>query len=705
MRRHAGDEQLASSHAERASLLAEKFFPCPEADLSDLDGAEASTGTPPALDIPQGVSPDDIQQVIKCTGAWKAPGEDLLPAGFLKACGKPLLEVLSSLVEASFTLAYYPRRFRAARVVVIPKPNKTTQQRETPGGWRPIALLSAVGKIFEAIIAERITAAAEKAGVLPDGQMGNRKSRSTELAAKVVELVARVSWDRESLASLLLLDIMGAFDTVNYRRLLHILRKKGFPDWVISWVCSFVTDRTVKLCFNGQQTDPYRLAAGVPQGSPLSPILFVLFISTLYEALAAHPRLIVVGFADDTNIMAVGPDTQSTCRDLEEAWAICTAWAKAHGMEFAPDKSELVHFTRGREAPSQPVRLGNATIAPVETTRFLGIWFDRKLSWRTHVHKLKAKATTQAKALARLTGPTWGCDLKSARRTYTAVIRSAMAYGAAVWHQTGPRPTGPARELQASQNECLRIVSGAYRATPIRHLETETAIPPLDLYLSFRAAAFETRIAASGKVKLLDNVCIKTATIIARKRIASKQRPPKKVPPVTSYTQKKLDLALEWQGGPGQRLKTALLEHWMLRWREDKARKKPHGSAMAELRLPDLKLHAIYDTKNLLKLCRKEAVVALQVRTGKTSLRDFLFKKTRIPNIASPLCPCGDALETVEHVFLHCILLEGDRVRLRRAIAPQPLHTGADMERLMSTLLGAKEMIGWLIGTGRLQQT
>ena len=136
---------------------------------------------------------DDVAYVLRNMSAWKAPGFDLLPAGFLKACGTPLHEALAKLADASFRHEHFPRCFRAARTAVIPKPGKTNEQRATAGAWRPVALLSIVGKVLEAIIGQRIANAAEEHRLLPEGQMGNRRGRLIELAIRMVVEATRAA--------------------------------------------------------------------------------------------------------------------------------------------------------------------------------------------------------------------------------------------------------------------------------------------------------------------------------------------------------------------------------------------------------------------------------------------------------------------------------------------------------------------------------
>ena len=190
-----GGPPAAHTYQEKAQLFAERFFPDEPADLSDItdDQFDPPSFPPNSVPVNQRVDADDVAYVLRNMSAWKAPGFDLLPAGFLKACGTPLHEALAKLADASFRHEHFPRCFRAARTAVIPKPGKTNEQRATAGAWRPVALLSTVGKVLEAIIGQRIANAAEEHRLLPEGQMGNRRGRSTELAVRMVVEAARAA--------------------------------------------------------------------------------------------------------------------------------------------------------------------------------------------------------------------------------------------------------------------------------------------------------------------------------------------------------------------------------------------------------------------------------------------------------------------------------------------------------------------------------
>ena len=511
LRRSPNADPIAVTHAEKAEVLRQQFFPLSPAVLDDIQETtfeDRSFGS--GFQVDQAVTPGQVARAIRSKGPWKAPGPDGIPTGFLRACGEPLHRVLARLIQACLKMEYFPALFRQAKVVTLRKPGKPRRQLEEAEGWRPIALLNTVGKVMETIVCERITEAAEKHGLLPANQMGNRKNRSTELAVRLLIDQIRTAWSYRAITSLLQLDIKGAFDTVCHLRLLDTLRKMGFPPWLTRWIRSYLTDRKATLVFDDEETEPMSPYTGVPQGSPLSPILFILYITSLYKELGKMAGISVIEFADDTNILAFGRTARENRLTLEQAWRICTRWAESHGMQFAPAKSELVHFTRSRQMPLDHIHLGTVELKPKSSTRFLGVWVDRKLMWKTHLKEVRKRLETQCLALTRLAASTWGFSLVKAREVYTKVIRSAIAYGASAFHRINPeasRPQGITKELSKEQASCLRTVTGAFKATATRALEAEAFVPPLDIYLNSRVARFEKRLQSSGIDDLINNNC------------------------------------------------------------------------------------------------------------------------------------------------------------------------------------------------------
>ena len=247
----------------------------------------------------------------------------------------------------------------------------------------------------------------------------------------------------------------------------------------------------------------------MPQGSPLSPILFLFYNAPLLEALnQSNLRLSLLGFADDINLLAYSESTVVNCTTLELAHDQCLAWASTHGMRFAPQKYTLTHFTRRSNFDLEaPVRIGDRVIAPSPAVRILGLQLDTNRCWEAHIKAINQKMKTQMYALSRIAASTWGVTMEKARQIYLGVIRPAISYGAALWQSPGSRRKGPAIKLQKHQNSGLRQVLGAFKATPIRQLETEAYVPPLDLWLNGRIARFQARLEKTGLARQIRDAC------------------------------------------------------------------------------------------------------------------------------------------------------------------------------------------------------
>ena len=203
---------------------------------------------------------------------------------------------------------------------------------------------------------------------------------------------------------------------------------------------------------------------------------------------------------------------------------MAAAWAHQRGMSFAPHKSEVIHFAKGGPTRTTAVRLGDVDVPAQGSGRFLGIWLDSKLRFNAHIKALKGKMETQINALTRLAASAWGCTTQRAREIYTKVIRSAIAYGAGTFHQ--PDKPRVAKALATVQNKALRRVLGAYKATPIRHLEAEACCPPLDLYMNKRLAEFERRMRDTGMGAKLDTAMTRVAAKLRGKRGRRRQGRP-----------------------------------------------------------------------------------------------------------------------------------------------------------------------------------
>ena len=195
--------------------------------------------------------------------------------------------------------------------MALKKPGK--EDYTIPKAYRPIALLNTLGKTLESIVAKKITYLAEKHRLLPDTHMGARRGKSTESALELLTEQIHTVWGQgtDKIATLLSIDVSGAFDTVSHPRLLHNLRKRKIPQWIATWVGSFLQDRTTALTINARTTDTFSIHTGIPQGSPLSPILYLFYNADLLE-MCERPgsKTSAIGF------VAYSTSTEENCKTV-----------------------------------------------------------------------------------------------------------------------------------------------------------------------------------------------------------------------------------------------------------------------------------------------------------------------------------------------------------------------------------------------------
>ena len=170
---------------EKAEVLKTRFYLIVEIDLSDiLDTSFQENTFQNSLEIPIIVIADEVSSLLKVCKPYKAPGNDRIPNGFLRAIGPKLTKAVARLANAYWALGHFPARFKKARTIVLCKPGKPSYSN--PGTWRPIALLNTIGKLIKSLITKRLSWAIEEYKLFPDTQMGARPDRSTETALELL---------------------------------------------------------------------------------------------------------------------------------------------------------------------------------------------------------------------------------------------------------------------------------------------------------------------------------------------------------------------------------------------------------------------------------------------------------------------------------------------------------------------------------------
>ena len=482
------DGILQKENEEKARALQQKLFPIPApADLSDIPEQPPEFPTP--LPFPD-ITEHEVQEAFRSSRGDKAPGSDNIQFKVLKMAAPTIGPLLTQIYNASLRLQYWPACWKEAKVIVIRKPGK--KDYCDPKSYRPISLLNTLSKNMEFILARRISAIAELHHLLPITHCGGRKSSSTEHAIHLLLEQIHAGWKNNKVSSLLLLDVSGAFDNVNHQRLLWNIRELGYSESLVGWIASFLTGRTGRTCFNEGLMQPFDIGSGIPQGSPLSPILWLLYN---YKALqVAGDEALVTGYIDDTCILVTGDTALENSAKLSEIHERMVDWAKKHGAVFAPQKYELLHFFRRPKKASAEesgaivqIQAGNLTqeVHPSPSARYLGVWLDSGLTGEAHLKQAVTKANQQKEALRSIAGPGWGVPIPEMVKLYKATILPRLLYGCSTWAAVHKGPGYKTtyrkmiRALQQCQRSSLAAATGAFRTVAGAALDVELHVEPI----------------------------------------------------------------------------------------------------------------------------------------------------------------------------------------------------------------------------------
>ncbi len=480
----AGELQETLEGKTRA--LRKVLFPQPRAaDLTDLEDYIYPT----PCDMPP-ITEWEVSEAIRSSKADNAPGPDQLPNRVLKLGSQLLIPVLTRLFQASIDLQYWPDQFKQATVVVLRKEAKPDYQ--DPKAYRPVALLNTLSKVMEFVLARRIAYQAETYNLLPRTHCGGRKASSTEHAIHLIMEKVHAAWKEDKVASMLLLDVSGAYDNVSHPRLLHNLRKRKLHPQLVGWIRSYLTKRTARLKLNEGYSEQFETTNGIPQGSPISPILYLFYAADLLEIGGNHQ--VKVGYVDDTAFLTTGQNTEETTEQLKLLFGEAVRLSATHSSEFSPAKSKLIHFYKnGNNDPGDLERAitletggQTTTINPVQSARYLGVILDSKLNGDEHLEHAKASATKQVGALAALGGSSWGISLIDLRRLYQATVAPKMLYAASCWYSplqawgTGAQRKKIIQTLTQIQYQATKTITGAFGRNSALALDIELDIMPMD---------------------------------------------------------------------------------------------------------------------------------------------------------------------------------------------------------------------------------
>ena len=331
---------------------------------------------------------------------FKAPGVDNIPNILIKKGGKNLVKHIAKLFNLSLNTGRVPNHWKTAIVIPILKEGKDPS---SPSSYRPVSLLPSLAKLLESTMASYLHSKAEALNLLPQHQAGFRRYRSTcDPIFRLTNDIVTAMNQNKRLATVLV-DFKAAFDSVWHAGLLAKL-SKNFPLWFVRWTADWLRGRHFKARIGNSFSEKFEIKSGAPQGSPFSPILFILFISDLLPG-GAMPddatRSVAVGsYADDIALWASSNNLLVIQKKLQNKLDAVSSWCHKWRLAVNPSKCEVAVFGyTGSRQPHILLTIANTTVQQNKGCKYLGVILSPRLSWDQHLNLVSSKIKWRIGAL------------------------------------------------------------------------------------------------------------------------------------------------------------------------------------------------------------------------------------------------------------------------------------------------------------------
>ena len=435
------------------------------------------------MDLPlKRTSITEITTVIKSLKRNKTPSYDLISTNILLQLPQRAIEFLMHIYNACLTRCFFPDQWKVAEVIMIPKPGKDEKFVDS---YRPISLLSTLSKILEIIFIRRLLPVVEERNLIPSHQFGFRKRHGTvEQIHRLVEEI-HSAFDKKKYCTGVFLDIAQAFDKVWHKGLLFKL-KKQLPTNCYLFLQSYLNNRMFRVRQGQAVTTLNPITAGVPQGSVLGPILYLLFTSDLP---VTHGVLIGT-FADDTALMSTAYHPKIAASKLQRSLNNVSQWLKTWRIKANEAKSKHVTFTlRKQKCPN--VNLNDIQIPQSDSARYLGIHLDNKLTWKHHILTKRKALGLQLNKFLWLINQNSPLSLENKLIIYKSILKPIWSYGVELW---GTAAKSHLDIIQRFQSKTLRIISNApYYVTNVQ-LHRDLNVPLVEDEIKHAATRYYSRI-------------------------------------------------------------------------------------------------------------------------------------------------------------------------------------------------------------------
>lgn len=406
------------------------------------------------------ISVQDVKDVLQNLDPYKAHGPNHISPYLLKEGASILSKSFTIIFNRSLLQGYFPSSWKDGYLTPIHKKD----DKSLPMNYRPISLLDPIGKVMERCVHKHLFNYIQENRILTPFQSGFIPGDSTTFQLLHTYHTFCEAVDSGKEVRVVFCDISKAFDRVWHRGLLYKLSRIGCSDHVIKWFSSYLSNRRQCVILSGATSEWASVHAGVPQGSILGPLLFLIFINDIVKNINSCIRL----FADDTSLYIIVENPQAAAVSLNLDLNTISDWALDWLVDFNARKTMSLLISLKSNAVSHPHLFMNDTIISESTShKHLGITFSNTCSWTEHISKIIETASTRLNLLRALK---FKINRKSLEKIYIAFIRPLLEYSDSVWDNCS---TECKNQLESIHNEAARIVSGATKLCSLEKLLAE----------------------------------------------------------------------------------------------------------------------------------------------------------------------------------------------------------------------------------------
>lgn len=563
----------------------------------------------------------EIEKILTNLNPSKACGYDRIGNRVIKMCMPGIVAPLTMLCNRSLLHGEFPSAWKFSNVIPLFK----NGDRQDKTNYRPVSLLPSLSKVMEKVVFAQLYQFLLDINFLNPLQSGFRPRDST-----VNQLIYIVHLIYEALDSgkevrMVFLDISKAFDRVWHKGLLYKLQLLGIRDPLLKWFRSYLYDRHQRVVIDGYNSEWLQIEAGVPQGSVLGPLLFLIYINDITDSLSNKCLL----YADDTSLLSVVDDPVQSASSLNSDLCKISEWSAEWQVTMNSDKTKSLILSTKRTRPfHSPLFLNNDPVKEVSSHTHLGLTLSSNMSWRDHILSIHQKALKRANLVK---GLKYKLNRDTLINLYKTLIRSVLEYADCVWDGCSDALSDM---LESVQYMSAIIVSGALKGTNRLRLLEELGWDDLKTRRRLHKLFLFYKIVAGLSPSFLRDLL--PSKVHEKSRFSLRNRDN-----FTSYRVRT------------ERFKRSFFPSTVSLWNTlDSSLRSIDTISLFKQKLKQYyhpnKYNKLYNTS----LTRYASILHTRLRLGSCALNSYLYK---INCCASQDCNCQQGVvESVEHFLLIC---------------------------------------------------